>query len=93
MKTNVKVPLRAFQTLYKLITAKLQELEKWKNHNFYDTVDNETQEFIGFRWVNSEKCANGKLKVKFRLVTRKDTSNVSNVSPRCSKENLQLILN
>ena len=45
------------------ITAKLEKLEKWQIH-VYDTIDNEGQELITLRWVDSEKHVNGKLKVK-----------------------------
>ena len=72
-----------------LITAKLKELEKWKTHNVYDTADNENQEFIRLRWINSEKYVNGKLKVKSRLVARRFQEynpNVLSYSPTCSKE-------
>lgn len=72
-----------------LITAKLKELEKWKTHNVYDTADNENQEFITLRWINSEKYVNGKLKVKSRLVARRFqeyNSDFLSYSPTCSKE-------
>ena len=55
-----------------------------ENHNDYDTFDNETQEFITLRCLNSEKYANEKLKVKSSLLARgfqEDTSNVSSESP------------
>ena len=55
-----------------------------ENHNDYDTFDNETQEFITLRCLNSEKYANEKLKVKSSLLVRgfqEDTSNVSSESP------------
>lgn len=77
-------------------TAKLEELQKWKSHNAYEIVDNENQEFITLRWVNTEKYINGKLKLKSRLVARgfqEDTSNILSDSPTCSKESLRLILN
>ena len=77
-------------------TAKLEELQKWKGHNAYEIVDNENQEFITLRWVNTEKYINGKLTLKSRLVARgfqEDTSNILSDSPTCSKESLRLILN
>ena len=77
-------------------TAKLEELQKCKSHNAYEIVDNENQEFITLRWVNTEKYINGKLKLKSRLVARgfqEDTSNILSDSPTCSKESLRLILN
>ena len=62
-----------------LIIAQLEELGKWKNHKVSDTIDNENQEFITLRWVNSENYVNVKLYVNTTFIARgfqRDTSNV-----------------
>ena len=40
---------------------------KMENHTVYDTADNENQEFITLRWVNSEKYV-------YYMVSSKKTS-------------------
>ena len=40
---------------FDITNAKLDELNKWKTHKFYDTVDNCNEKCLDLRWVFSEK--------------------------------------
>ena len=57
---------------------------KWKDHNVYNTVGKENQNFITLIWANSKKIVDEKAKVD---------SSISSDSPACSKESMCLILN
>ena len=76
----------------------IEELDKWKRYNVYDTVDNIDHKFINLRWVLSEKYVNGKLNVKTRLVAKgfqdvqEMTHKIRRGSPACNKENIRLCL-
>lgn len=46
-----------------ILNAKLEELQKWKDHNAHKTVDRENLHFITLRWVNPIRLQMGKLKL------------------------------
>ena len=75
--------------------AKVNELNKWKQHNVYEEVENQGQSAISTRWVCTEKeTENGKL-IKARLVARgfeEDSSCIQKDSPTCNKESLRVAL-
>ena len=50
-----------------ILSAKLEELEKWKLNNVYETVDNIGQSYISTRWVVTEKFVEGTVRKRLRL--------------------------
>ena len=78
-----------------LMQAKVEELNKWKQNNVYETVKFSGQSCVSVRWVTTTKFVNGKRKVKSRLVARgfeeKDDDFLSD-SPTCAKESLRIAL-
>ena len=53
-----------------IFTAKLKELENWKNFDVYEAVRYSRQEFIAVRWVVTEKSTDSGPVWKARLVVR-----------------------
>ena len=77
-----------------IINAQKDELEKWKEYNVYDEVDDTGQEVITTRWVITEKTDNGTTRIKARLVARgyeEDSSDIRTDSPTITKENIRLV--
>ena len=78
-----------------LMQAKVEELNKWKQNNVYETVKFSGQSCVSVRWVTTTKFVNGKRKVKSRFVARgfeeKDDDFLSD-SPTCAKESLRIAL-
>ena len=73
---------------FNIKNAKLDELNKWKTHKLYDTVDNCNEKFTDLRQVFSKKYINGELNVKARLVAKRfqeDNSDILSNSPTCGK--------
>ena len=70
-------------------------MNKWKQHNVYEEVENQGQSAISTRWVCTEnETENGKL-IKARLVARgfeEDSSCIQKDSPTCNKESLRVAL-
>ena len=75
--------------------AKMKELESWRANNVYDVVDQESLNFIGVRWVLTEKNGVEKARLVAKGYQDKnaplDKSLVD--SPTCSKESVRTILN
>ena len=71
--------------------AMFRELQKWRDYEVYEEVEESNQKTISVRWVLTEKEG----KVKARLVARgfedKDLDTRTD-SPTCSKMNLRLII-
>ena len=79
----------------KLALSRVEELNKWKENDVYETVELRNQKFITTRWVNTEKFVNGRSNIKSRLVARgfqEENSDLPTDSPTCTKEGLRLVL-
>ena len=76
------------------LSAKQDELEKWKNFNVYIEVSDQGQERINGRWVCTKKTVNGKEVPKARYVIKgfQEHSEIRPDSPTGSKESLRLLL-
>ena len=75
--------------------AKLEEIQKWKEMDTFQEVENLGQPTISCRWVCTEKVKGNELSLKARLVARgfeEDTSQIKTDSPTCSKESIRLLL-
>ena len=78
-----------------LAHSKLEELQKWRVNNVYETVEYSGQECVSVRWVNKVKILDGQRNVKSRLVARgfeECHENIKKESPTCAKESLRLSL-
>ena len=74
-----------------VFAAKLAEIERWKEYQVFEEVENNGQKAISTRWVNTEKDG----KIKSRLVARGYECNETNErvdSPTCEKSNLRLVI-
>ena len=95
--TDSEVVLITGSKLYDLDgdQAKVNELNKWKQHNVYEKEENLGQSTISTRWVSTEKeTENGKL-IKARLMARgfeEDSSCIQKDSPTCNKGSLRVVL-
>ena len=77
-----------------VLAAKQKELEKWKDYDVYEEVDNEGQETVSTRWVITEKSDKDTNSVKSRLVARgfeELNTEFRTDSPTICKENLRLV--
>ena len=75
--------------------AKREELQKWRDMNTFDEVEDHGQSVISTRWVCTEKVKGGKLVMKARLVARgfeEDTTALVTDCPTCQKESLCCLL-
>lgn len=79
-----------------VLTAKIKELENWKNNQVYEEVPYHNQHLISTRWVMSTKEKQGSFITKARLVARgfeDDAVKKGSVdSPTCSKETVRVTL-
>ena len=74
--------------------AMIEELNKWKENEVYEVVDDVGQKFISVHWVITEKIIDGRPKLKARLVARgfeEEDVKIPKDSPTCSKESLRLV--
>lgn len=73
-------------------SAKLEELEKWKENKVYQVVPKHDHKSISLRWVISTKIEKGQAKTKGRLVARgfQEDIDIFKDSPTCSKEGLRI---
>ena len=53
-----------------MIQAKQVELQKWKDMEVYEEIEDQGQNFISTRWVITEKICEGQKGAKARLVAR-----------------------
>ena len=77
-----------------VIKAKDQELERWKQYDVFEEVEDVGQEAITTRWIMTVKTNSGENLTKARLVARgfeEDTSSIRTDSPTISKECLRLV--
>ena len=77
-----------------VLQAQKDELDKWKEYQVYEEVEDAGQDAITTKWVVTEKKQDGVSGVKAQLVARgfeEDTTKVRTDSPTISKENLRLI--
>lgn len=76
--------------------ARKKELQSWVENKVYTQVPDQGQPKISTRWIYTNKNSNGKQTYKARLVARgfqdRDTNNIRNDSPTCSKEGLRIAL-
>ena len=83
--------LISYAPSHDVMDAMFKELEKWRDYDVYDEVEDIGQKLISVRWVYTEKDG----KSKARLVARGFEDNEVNArkdSPTCSKMNLRLII-
>lgn len=74
---------------------KTEEIQKWKDLDVYEEVENVGQPWITCRWVCTEKLKGGKLFRKARLCIRgceEVNAQSKTDSPTCQKESLRLLL-
>ena len=77
-----------------VLQAQKNELDKWKEYQVYEEVEDADHDTITRKWVVTEKKQNRIFRVKARLVARgfeEDTTKIRTESPTISKENLRLI--
>ena len=76
------------------LSAKHDELEKWKHFNVYTEVPDQGQERINGRWLCTRKTVDGKEIPKARYVIKgfQEHSEIQSDSPTVRKEALRLLL-
>ena len=77
-----------------VLVAQQVELDKWKEYDVYDEVEDLGQETVSTRWVISEKSDKHSNSIKARLVARgfeEVNSEIRTDSPTVCKENLRLV--
>ena len=77
-----------------VLQAQKDELDKWKEYQVYEEVEDAGQDAITTKWVVTEKKQDGNSRIKARLVARgfqEDTTKIRTDSPTISKEKLRLI--
>ena len=75
-----------------VVDAKHKELEKFKDNEVYEEIDDTNQPTVGVRWVVTKK-PNGD--VKARLVAlgyQEQTSDIRKDSPTCNRDSIRLLL-
>ena len=75
--------------------AKLVELQRWKDNDVYEEVEDVGQKVISVRWVITDRFKNGYLATKARLVARGfEEVNVQmrRDSPTCSRESIFILI-
>ena len=73
---------------------KKEEINNSIENDVFESVQNENQRTISYRWIIIEKFNDGKKIVKACLVARgfeEDSSNFTKDSPTCSRECLRLV--
>ena len=92
-----RVPKLTFQQISEtynvseVLESKFAEIQKWKQYDVFEEVENNGQKAISTRWVVTEKES----KIKSRLCARgyEDNELKERVdSPTCSKSNLRLLM-
>ena len=75
-------------------TAKMKELDSWKQNNVYTIVRNEGQKCISTRWICSMKSTPDGFVPKARLVARgfEELNVTQKDSPTCAHESVRLIM-
>ena len=77
-----------------VLQAQKDELDKWKEYQVYEEVEDASQDAITTKWVVTEKKQDGNSRIKAWLVARgfeEDTTKIRTDSPTISKKNLRLI--
>ena len=77
-----------------VLSAKLKELESWKENEVYDEVEDIGQDRISVRWVVTEKMKDDKVITKARLCARgfEEIQDFRKDSPTCSKECIRMVM-
>ena len=76
-------------------SAKLEEIQKWKDFKTFKEVPNQGQQLVSTRWVCTRKIKGGEVCHKARLVARgfeEHNKDIQKDSPTCAKESLRLTL-
>ena len=79
----------------RLQLAKQAEIEKWREENVFQEVEEVGQEKISTTWVVTEKLKDGKTVIKARLVARgyeEDKNDIRADSPTCMKDSVRMML-
>ena len=75
-----------------VVDAKQKELEKFRDNDVYEEVDNTNQSTVGVRWVVTKKPDGS---VKARLVAlgyQEKSSDIRKDSPTCNRDSIRLLL-
>lgn len=78
-----------------ILSAKLKELDHWKENNVYENVKYGGQKLVTTRWVVTEKDVDGARICKARLVARgfeEQNEELTTDSPTCAPEILKITL-
>ena len=78
----------------KIEEAKKSELDKWKEEEVFQEVEDKGQERLSTTWVVTTKVKNEEEVTKARLVIRgyEETEQARSDSPTCSKESIRLLI-
>ena len=78
----------------KIMQAKEEEIQKWRDEDVIEEVEDHGQCRISTTWVITDKRGNTGTVVKARLVARgyEDESDVRSDSPTCMKDSIRLVL-
>ena len=79
----------------RFLAEKSDEMQKWRDMDVYEEVENVGQPWISSRWVLTEKMKGSAMVRKARLCVRgceEDQSQMKTDSPTCQKESLRLLL-
>ena len=95
-KYEEEAVLMSDSVIHEVAEAKHREIINLKNHNVFEKVDDEGQEFIESKWIVTEKIVDGERVVKARLVAKgfqeRNKHNLRRDSLTCTKENLHIML-
>ena len=75
--------------------AKSEEIQKWREMDTFEEVQDTGQTTLSCRWVCTEKIKNNVPVLKARLVVRgfeEDTTQIKKDSPTCNKESICLLI-
>ena len=75
-------------------TAKLKELQSWKDNNVYTEVEDQNQSCVSIKWVMKPKIINGVNSMKARLVLRgyEEEVDFRTDSPTCMIESVRVLM-
>ena len=80
---------------YEVNKAKEKEIQKWRDNNVFEEVEDVGQNTISVRWVITEKIIENKEATNARLVARgfeEETEKLKKDSPTCSRESVNFVI-
>ena len=77
-----------------IVEARYEELQRWKDFDLYEEVEDEGQFFITVQWVDTQKFVNNNRVVKARLVARgfQERDPIQKDSPTALRESVRFLL-